>query len=51
MRLKNLSNKQIYDINYAWKPFELKKDEITMAAYKEYLKLKAILENKREKRR
>ena len=40
-------NKKIYDVNYSWKEFELKKNEITMAAYKEIMKLKDLIEPKK----
>ncbi len=43
------SEKKTYDINYSWKAFTLKKDEITMAGYKEYLKLKQLIQPQRKK--
>ena len=51
MRAKNILNEGIYIANCNWKYFELKKYEITGAAYQEYLKLKDKLNNRKQRRK
>lgn len=43
-------DKKIYDQNYPYKYFEPRKNEITMAGYIEYLRLKDKIENKPQRR-